>query len=181
MMAMAGSGARAAANAPMRLLYSSRSLDEVIYREELEYWLGNGFEVVHTLTREQPPGWSGYARRIDAELLAEVAWPAADEPKRLRLRLDPLRRRGRGRARRARLRPGCDPDRALRGDRVMETSDLRLDGNAIGGLLNELFGVELTAAPCVCGSCGAREEMARLDVYVRCARRCRPLPSLRPT
>ena len=48
----------------------------------------------------------------------------------------------------------------------METSDLRLDGNAIGGLLNELFGVELTDAPCVCGSCGAREEMARLDVYV---------------
>ena len=48
----------------------------------------------------------------------------------------------------------------------METSDLRLDGNAIGGLLNELFGAELTAAPCVCGGCGAREEMARLDVYV---------------
>ena len=43
-----------------------------------------------------------------------------------------------------------------------------LDGNAIGGLLLELFGVELTAAPCVCGNCGAREEMARLDVYVDC-------------
>ena len=45
------------------------------------------------------------------------------------------------------------------------TSELRLDGNAIGGLLLELFGAELTAAPCVCGGCGAREEMARLDVY----------------
>jgi hypothetical protein len=43
-----------------------------------------------------------------------------------------------------------------------------LDGNAIGGLLLELFGVELTAAPCVCGSCGAREEVARLDVYLDC-------------
>ncbi len=43
-----------------------------------------------------------------------------------------------------------------------------LDGNAIGGLLLELFGVELTAAPCTCGSCGAREELARLDVYVDC-------------
>jgi hypothetical protein len=43
-----------------------------------------------------------------------------------------------------------------------------LDGNAIGGLLLELFGAELTAAPCVCGSCGAREELARLDVYVDC-------------
>lgn len=45
-------------------------------------------------------------------------------------------------------------------------ADLRLDGNAIGGLLLELFGAELTAAPCVCAGCGAREEMARLDVYV---------------
>jgi hypothetical protein len=43
-----------------------------------------------------------------------------------------------------------------------------LDGNAIGGLLLELFGVELTAAPCVCGGCGAREELARLDVYLDC-------------
>jgi Family of unknown function (DUF6510) len=43
-----------------------------------------------------------------------------------------------------------------------------LDGNAIGGLLLELFGTELTAAPCVCGNCGAREEMARLDVYIDC-------------
>jgi hypothetical protein len=43
-----------------------------------------------------------------------------------------------------------------------------LDGNAIGGLLLELFGTELTAAPCVCGGCGAREEMARLDVYLDC-------------
>jgi Family of unknown function (DUF6510) len=43
-----------------------------------------------------------------------------------------------------------------------------LDGNAIGGLLLELFGAELTAAPCVCAGCGAREEMARLDVYVDC-------------
>jgi ferredoxin-NADP reductase len=31
------------------------------------------------LTREQPPGWTGYARRIDPPLLAEVAWPADDE------------------------------------------------------------------------------------------------------
>jgi hypothetical protein len=48
----------------------------------------------------------------------------------------------------------------------METRDLRLDGNAIGGILLELFGADLTAAPSVCGSCGSREEVARLDVYV---------------
>ena len=45
-------------------------------------------------------------------------------------------------------------------------AELRLDGNAIGGLLGELFGAELTASPCTCGGCGARDEIARLDVYV---------------
>jgi len=43
-----------------------------------------------------------------------------------------------------------------------------LDGNALGGVLLELFGVELTAAPCTCGSCGNRAELARLDVYLDC-------------
>ena len=58
----------------------------------------------------------------------------------------------------------------------METSELKLDGNAIGGELLELFGVEMTTAVGICGSCGAAEQMARTDVYldapgivVRCA------------
>jgi uncharacterized protein DUF6510 len=42
---------------------------------------------------------------------------------------------------------------------------MKLDGNAIGGLMLELFGDDMTAAGSICGSCGAREEMARLDVY----------------
>ena len=42
----------------------------------------------------------------------------------------------------------------------------RLDGNAIGGLLLELFGIELTVATGVCGSCGAAEQVARLHVYL---------------
>ena len=62
---------------PIRLLYSSRTFEDVIYREELETAPA---EVFHTLTRAQPPGWSGYARRIDDELLREVAWPAAERP-----------------------------------------------------------------------------------------------------
>jgi ferredoxin-NADP reductase len=71
---------RAAADSdvPTRLLYSSRSLDEVIYRDELERL---GVDVRLTLTREQPPGWTGYARRIDPELLAEVAWPPEERPR----------------------------------------------------------------------------------------------------
>jgi ferredoxin-NADP reductase len=81
LMAMARSRARVGGVAPMRLLYSSRSLEDVIYREELEALVDGGLEVVHTLTREQPGGWTGYSRRIDPDLLAEVAWPVADEPK----------------------------------------------------------------------------------------------------
>lgn len=42
----------------------------------------------------------------------------------------------------------------------------KLDGNAIGGELNELFGVETTIATSVCGGCGAIDVVARLDVYV---------------
>jgi ferredoxin-NADP reductase len=81
LMAMARSRAQVGGTAPMRLLYSSRSLEDVIYRDELEELPGAGFEVVHTLTREQPAGWTGYSRRIDPELLAEVAWPVEDQPK----------------------------------------------------------------------------------------------------
>jgi hypothetical protein len=47
----------------------------------------------------------------------------------------------------------------------MDSTDLRLDGNAIGGLLLELFGVEMTTATSVCGSCGASGPVARLEVY----------------
>jgi hypothetical protein len=41
-----------------------------------------------------------------------------------------------------------------------------LDGNAIGGVLLEVFGVEMTASPGVCAHCGAREQLAATDVYV---------------
>ncbi len=49
---------------------------------------------------------------------------------------------------------------------MTEIQDLKLDGNAIGGLLLELFGADLTAAGSVCGGCGSNEEVARLDVYL---------------
>jgi ferredoxin-NADP reductase len=65
---------RSGSEIPTRLLYSSRSLDDVIYREELDEPAA-ALEVVHTLTRERPPGWRGYGRRVDEDLLGEVAWP----------------------------------------------------------------------------------------------------------
>ena len=64
----------------MRLLLSSRTWDDVIYREELERLMGGGLTVTHTLTRAQPEGWSGYARRIDGEMLAEVGPGPGDRP-----------------------------------------------------------------------------------------------------
>jgi ferredoxin-NADP reductase len=76
--AMARQRARVGSDAPMRLLYSSRSWEEVIYRDELETL---GVEAAYTLTREQPPGWKGYARRIDDQLLGEVMFPVAESPR----------------------------------------------------------------------------------------------------
>jgi ferredoxin-NADP reductase len=65
---------------PIRLLYSSRTFQDIIYREELERRANGGVEVFHTLTREHPDGWSGYARRIDDDILRDVAWPAEERP-----------------------------------------------------------------------------------------------------
>ena len=70
---------RVGSTVPVRLLYSSRSLADVIYRSELDQ-PSEGVTVIHTLTRQQPPGWTGYARRVDQQMIAEVAWPAADGP-----------------------------------------------------------------------------------------------------
>jgi ferredoxin-NADP reductase len=83
LMSMARHRARTGATAPMRLILSSRTLEDVIYRDELDRLAqaADGFEVVHTLTREQPPGWTGYSRRIDTELLAEAAFPASERPR----------------------------------------------------------------------------------------------------
>ena len=77
LMAMVRHRARAGMAVPTRLLFSSRGPEEIIYGPELDRLAatGDGFEVVHTLTRQQPPGWTGYARRIDDAMLAEVIEP----------------------------------------------------------------------------------------------------------
>jgi ferredoxin-NADP reductase len=64
---------------PVRLLYSARSLPDVIYRDELDR-PADGVEVICTLTRQQPPGWTGRAGRVDGAMLAEVAWPVGEDP-----------------------------------------------------------------------------------------------------
>jgi ferredoxin-NADP reductase len=71
--------ARIGSSVPMRLLYSVRSLPDVIYHSELGAE-PDGVQIIYTLTRQQPPGWTGYARRVDAAMMAEVAWPVAQAP-----------------------------------------------------------------------------------------------------
>jgi ferredoxin-NADP reductase len=66
------------ADVPARLIYSARTLEDVIYRDELPEL---GAVVVQTLTREQPAGWSGYARRVDIDMLREVVYPPEQDPR----------------------------------------------------------------------------------------------------
>ena len=82
LMAMIRHRAAVGSEVPARLVYSSRSYEEVIYREELEALAAGdeALEVIHTLTRSRPEGWEGYGRRIDAEMLEEVAWPPEENP-----------------------------------------------------------------------------------------------------
>ena len=82
LMAMIRHPAAAASRVTTRLLYSSRSLEEVIYHDELEGLVKSSkiLEVVYTLTREQPPGWTGYSRRIDIDMLREVSWAPDRQP-----------------------------------------------------------------------------------------------------
>jgi ferredoxin-NADP reductase len=82
LMAMLRHRAAVGSTVPTRLLYSSRSLEDVIYRDELDRLAKSStmLEVVYTLTRVQPPGWTGYTRRIDIDILREVAWPSDQRP-----------------------------------------------------------------------------------------------------
>lgn len=54
------------------LLFSSKTRDYIIFRDELAALHGNGMRVVHTITRNDDPNWTGYARRIDKEMLKHV-------------------------------------------------------------------------------------------------------------
>lgn len=82
LMAMIRHRAAAGSHVPTRLLFSSRTLDDAIYRAELEKLQSkkDGLEVLYTLTRTQPPGWKGYARRIDQPMLSEVTRPLGKSP-----------------------------------------------------------------------------------------------------
>ena len=77
LMSMIRHRVAAGARNPTSLLYSSRNFEDIIYYNELEELraANGGLQIFHALTRSQPPGWKGYARRIDQEMLKEVAQP----------------------------------------------------------------------------------------------------------
>jgi ferredoxin-NADP reductase len=82
LMAMLRHRARRKVRAPALLLYSSRSLEDVIYREELDAMMrgDSHLRVVNTLTRRRPEGWMGRSGRIDKALL-EAGFPPKQSPK----------------------------------------------------------------------------------------------------
>ena len=77
LMSMIRHRAAAGAQNPTSLLYSSRHFEDIIYYDELEQLraANHSLQVFHTLTRSQPSGWQGYSRRIDQEMLKEIAQP----------------------------------------------------------------------------------------------------------
>jgi ferredoxin-NADP reductase len=83
LMAMLRARVAAGSRIPVHLLLSARSADEIIYRRELETIEReqDGIAIVRTLTRSQPPDWTGHRRRVDRDMLAEVAWPPAQRPR----------------------------------------------------------------------------------------------------
>jgi len=79
LMAIVRHRAAVGSSAPCTLLFSSRTPADIIYGAELETLAArnDGLRVVHTLTREQPEGWTGYSRRIDAQMLQDVLGTAS--------------------------------------------------------------------------------------------------------
>ena len=79
LMAMLRHRAARGSDVDARLLLSARRLHEVIYRDELAALSGVGVSI--TLKREQPDGWQGFGRRVDAEMLEAVGPPPAEAPR----------------------------------------------------------------------------------------------------
>jgi ferredoxin-NADP reductase len=83
LMAMLRHRERRKIRTPASLLYSSRTLEDVIYRAELDAMARRDphLRIVNTLTRKQPAGWMGGRGRIDKALLAQECFPPEQNPK----------------------------------------------------------------------------------------------------
>jgi ferredoxin-NADP reductase len=83
LMAILRTRTRAGDRTPVRLLYSARTADELLYNAELDALAeaGDGFELVTTLTRGSPEGWTGERGRIGRDLLAARGFSPEDRPR----------------------------------------------------------------------------------------------------
>jgi ferredoxin-NADP reductase len=82
LMSMLRTRYRAGNKVQAKLLYSSRSAEDIIYREELGRLaaIRDGFDLVHTLTRGAPAGWTGETRRVDRDMLAQCGFQPGEKP-----------------------------------------------------------------------------------------------------
>src|SRR5262249_17564590 len=82
LMSMLRTRYQARSEVPAKLLYSSRSVEDIIYGDELDRLAANrdGFDLVHTLTRGAPAGWQGQTRRVDRDMLALCGFQPEEKP-----------------------------------------------------------------------------------------------------
>jgi ferredoxin-NADP reductase len=82
LMAMLRHRDRSSCRTPTVLIYSSRSLADIVYRDELDGMAHRDakLDVVYTLTRGQPKNWAGHRGRIDRALLAANCFPPTQKP-----------------------------------------------------------------------------------------------------
>jgi len=82
LMSMLRTRYQAGSQVPAKLLYSSRSAEDIIYRDELDRLAANrdGFHLIHTLTRGAPAGWQGQTRRVDRDMLAQCGFQPEEKP-----------------------------------------------------------------------------------------------------
>ena len=129
---------RAARAAAVRahVLVSARSADDLPYRDELETLEPReGLRIERTYTRESPPGWTGWSRRVDAAMLADVS-PGPEArcfvcgPTPFVEVVNDVLVAGGISAR--------SPRRAFRTHRRMTMDEQHIDGNGIAGLVGEI-------------------------------------------
>jgi ferredoxin-NADP reductase len=83
LMSILRTRAAAGDRTPVRLLCSSRTEADIIYRSELNALANSddGAVIIHTLTRAQPQGWTGERGRIDQAMLGKHCWPSSQQPR----------------------------------------------------------------------------------------------------
>ena len=168
LMAMIRHRRAAPSTVPIRLLYSSRTQGEVIYRDELDDLTRRvgGIEIIYTLTRTQPlVGQGTIAGSMKTCCGTWRGLPCPGPSPGLHLRPHAVCRDGCNGPCGTGVRSDPRQDRTLRSNRrrIMES---RLDGNVAGGILGEIFPFEMTSVLATCAGCGATDPIGAFTAYV---------------